>query len=239
MRAGLRGFAAALGLIITACAAHAAGDAVAGKTAFDNQCAACHTSVVGKNGFGPSLAGVVGRKSGTLAGYAYTPAMTHANLTWDAATLDQFLTSSTAKVPGTSMPVEIADEKTRADTIAYLATPGWGAVGGGKCCSSAEGAHAGCRSGQPAMNCCMPRPIPRAGSMPARIMPASVTSRSTRSPQRMPTNCAQRASIVRIRQARCKPIRWCTKASYISPSTTSRSRSTPPPAAKSGRILGR
>jgi alcohol dehydrogenase (cytochrome c) len=122
MRAGLRGFAAALGLIITACAAHAAGDAVAGKTAFDNQCAACHTSVVGKNGFGPSLAGVVGRKSGTLAGYAYTPAMTHANLTWDAATLDQFLTSSTAKVPGTSMPVEIADEKTRADTIAYLAT---------------------------------------------------------------------------------------------------------------------
>lgn len=102
--------------------AHAAGDAVAGKAAFENQCAACHTTVVGKNGFGPSLAGVIGRKSGTLAGYTYTPAMTHANLIWDATTLDQFLTNSTAKVPGTSMPVEIADETTRANAIAYLAT---------------------------------------------------------------------------------------------------------------------
>ena len=118
MRAG---FVVALTLLFAVSSAHAAGDAVAGKAAFENQCAACHTTVVGKNGFGPSLAGVVGRKSGTLAGYAYTPAMTHANLIWDATTLDQFLTNSTAKVPGTSMPVEIADETTRANAIAYLA----------------------------------------------------------------------------------------------------------------------
>jgi alcohol dehydrogenase (cytochrome c) len=122
MRTRFRQLIIVLGLLSATRAAHAAGDAVAGKVAFDNQCAACHTAVVGKNGFGPSLAGVVGRKSGTLAGYAYTSAMTHANLTWDAATLDQFLTNSTAKVPGTSMPVQIADEKTRADAIAYLAT---------------------------------------------------------------------------------------------------------------------
>ena len=122
MRTRFRQLTIVLGLLSATSAAHAAGDAVAGKVAFDNQCAACHTTVIGKNGFGPSLAGVTGRKSGTLAGYAYTPAMTHANLTWDAATLDQFLTNSAAKVPGTSMPVEIADEKTRADTIAYLAT---------------------------------------------------------------------------------------------------------------------
>ncbi len=118
MRAG---FVASLGMLFAGSSAHAAGDAVAGKAAFENQCAACHTTVVGKNGFGPSLAGVVGRKSGTLAGYAYTPAMTHASLTWDATTLNQFLTNSTAKVPGTSMPVEIADETTRANVIAYLA----------------------------------------------------------------------------------------------------------------------
>jgi alcohol dehydrogenase (cytochrome c) len=117
-----RRFTIVLGLVSAASAAHAAGDAVAGEVAFDNQCAVCHTNVIGKNGFGPSLARVTGRKSGTLAGYAYTPAMAHANLTWDAATLDQFLSNSTAKVPGTSMPVQIADEKTRADVIAYLAT---------------------------------------------------------------------------------------------------------------------
>ena len=91
MRSRFRQFTIVLGLLSVTSAAHAAGDAVAGRVAFDNQCAACHTSVIGKNGFGPSLAGVVGRKSGTLAGYAYTPAMTHANLTWDAATLDRIL----------------------------------------------------------------------------------------------------------------------------------------------------
>src|SRR3981081_3540964 len=115
-------FVVALALRFAGNCAQTAGDAVAGKAAFDNQCAACHTTVIGKNGFGPSLAGVVGRKSGTLPGYAYTPAMTHANLTWDATTLDQFLTNSASKVPGTSMPVEIADETTRANAIAYLAT---------------------------------------------------------------------------------------------------------------------
>ena len=46
--------------------AHAQGDAAAGKTAFANQCAVCHTVVVGKNGFGPSLAQVIGRHSGGL-----------------------------------------------------------------------------------------------------------------------------------------------------------------------------
>jgi alcohol dehydrogenase (cytochrome c) len=119
MRAG---FVVALTLLFAVSSAHAAGDAVAGKAAFENLCAACHTTVVGKNGFGPSLAGVIGRKSGTLAGYTYTPAMAHANLVWDAATLDQFLANSAAKVPGTSMPVEIADETTRANASAYLAT---------------------------------------------------------------------------------------------------------------------
>jgi cytochrome c2 len=68
------------------------------------------TTSVSPSGHRISTPGVVGRKSGTLAGYAYTPAMTHANLTWDATTLDHFLANSTAKVPGTSMPVEIADE---------------------------------------------------------------------------------------------------------------------------------
>jgi cytochrome c2 len=48
--------------------ARAEGDAAAGKTAFANQCAVCHTVIVGKNGFGPSLAQVIGRHSGALKG---------------------------------------------------------------------------------------------------------------------------------------------------------------------------
>jgi cytochrome c2 len=102
----------------------AQGDAAAGRTVFANQCASCHTTVPGKNGFGPSLAGVIDRKSGTLAGFRYSPAMAQAGLTWDQKTLDEFLTSSTKKVPGTSMPVALANADDRSNVIAYLETLG-------------------------------------------------------------------------------------------------------------------
>jgi alcohol dehydrogenase (cytochrome c) len=104
--------------------ATAAGDAAAGKTVFANQCSSCHTTEVGKNGFGPSLAGVFGRKAGGLAGFTYSPAMTSAGLIWDEKSLDEFLTSSTQKVPGTSMSVALPNASDRANVIAYLATLG-------------------------------------------------------------------------------------------------------------------
>ena len=104
--------------------ARADGDAAAGKTVFANQCSSCHTTEVGKNGFGPSLAGVSGRKAGSLAGFSYSPAMAQAGLTWDEKNLDEFLTSSTAKVPGTSMPVQLPSATDRANVIAYLKTLG-------------------------------------------------------------------------------------------------------------------
>ena len=104
--------------------ARAEGDAAAGKTVFANQCASCHTTEVGKNGFGPSLAAVVGRRAGRLAGFNYSPAMAQAELTWDEKTLDAFLTSSTKAVPGTSMSVALPNATDRANVIAYLETLG-------------------------------------------------------------------------------------------------------------------
>ena len=100
------------------------GNADAGKTVFENQCSSCHSIEPGKQSFGPSLAGVVGRQSGTLAGFTFTPAMMNAHLVWDAKTLDEFLTASTKKVPGTSMPVSLPNPAARADVIAYLGTLG-------------------------------------------------------------------------------------------------------------------
>jgi alcohol dehydrogenase (cytochrome c) len=104
--------------------ARAAGDATAGKTVFANQCAACHTVEAGKNGFGPSLAAVIGRKSGGLAGFSYSPAMAQAGLIWDDKNLDEFLAASTQKVPGTSMSVSLPNATDRANVIAYLETLG-------------------------------------------------------------------------------------------------------------------
>ena len=104
--------------------AHAAGDAAAGKAVFANQCATCHTIEAGKNGFGPSLAGVFDRKAGSLAGYNYSPAMAQSGLSWDEKTLDVFLTASTKEVPGTSMSVSLPNATDRANVIAYLETLG-------------------------------------------------------------------------------------------------------------------
>lgn len=104
-------------------AALAAGDAVNGGKLFA-QCRACHTTGAGeRNGLGPNLNGVVGAKSGTRAGYAYSPAMAKANLVWTPATLDKFLTRPSALVPGTKMAFAgVAAAKSRDDLIAYLTT---------------------------------------------------------------------------------------------------------------------
>src|SRR5262249_44595127 len=109
-------------VVLTATQALADGDATAGKTVFQTQCAACHSIEPGKQGIGPSLAGVVGRESGTLPGARFTPAMMNAHLTWDAKTLDEFLAAPTQKVPGTAMPVSVPNPTARADVIAYLGT---------------------------------------------------------------------------------------------------------------------
>lgn len=105
-----------------ATAAHAAGDADAGKKVF-SKCAVCHTAVAGKNGLGPSLFGVVGRPSATVAGYNYSDAMKAANKTWDEATLTAYLTDPKAAIPGNKMAFAgLPNPDDRANVIAYLAT---------------------------------------------------------------------------------------------------------------------
>lgn len=86
-------------------------------------CKACHSVEPGKTVIGPSLHGVFGRKAGSLAGASYSPAMAGSSLVWDAATLDAFLASPMAKVPGTRMTYAgQADPARRAAIIAYLKT---------------------------------------------------------------------------------------------------------------------
>jgi cytochrome c len=77
----------------------------------------------GQNKIGPSLFGVVGRKTGTVPGFNYSPANAGANLTWDPATLDKYLESPRAMMPGTKMTFGgVKDPEKRANLIAYLAT---------------------------------------------------------------------------------------------------------------------
>ena len=98
------------------------GDAAAGKQAFTTTCGACHSTEPGVNKIGPSLAGIDGSKSGTVAGYNFSPALKAANITWDEQTLDKFLENPSADVHGTKMVISVPNAEHRRDIIAYLKT---------------------------------------------------------------------------------------------------------------------
>ena len=99
-----------------------AGDAASGAKLFA-QCRVCHSVEPGKNGLGPSMHGVVGRKAGTLAGFNYSPAMKASGFVWSDAKLNDYLRAPMKSVPGTKMAFAgIADDKRRAEVIAYLDT---------------------------------------------------------------------------------------------------------------------
>lgn len=120
----LKSAATLAALALLALSTHAqAADPEAGARVFKAQCSACHVVEAGKNRIGPSLFGIVGRKSGQIEGFRYSAANKAANLTWDEATLDKYLTSPRTVVPGTIMTYAgLKNDTQRADLIAYLAT---------------------------------------------------------------------------------------------------------------------
>ncbi len=120
---------AAIGIIglvsFGASSAFAAGSAASGAKLFTaNICSACHAIAKGNpSPVGPNLFGVVGRKAGSLNGYAYSPAMKAAGLTWDEGTLVKYVMSPSIVVPANKMVFAgIKKEQDAEDVAAYLAT---------------------------------------------------------------------------------------------------------------------
>jgi cytochrome c len=110
---------AALAAILVAAPAPAA-DLGHGEEVF-RACAACHTEK--PDALGPSLKGVIGRKSAALEDFRYSNPMRRANLVWDEANLRQFLADPQGKVAGTRMPFGgLGDPKDIDDVVGYLAT---------------------------------------------------------------------------------------------------------------------
>src|SRR5262249_19861462 len=98
----------------------AAADVEHGKALYQT-CAACHTER--PHALGPSLKGVVGRKSAALEDFRYSNAMKRANLMWDDDNLRAYIQDPQAKVKGNRMPYGgLTDAKDVDDIIAYLKT---------------------------------------------------------------------------------------------------------------------
>ena len=113
--------AACLALSATAIAA-----APAGQTYFDQNCASCHTvDPALASRAGPGLFNVINRKAAGVPNFNYSDALAKAGAagkTWTREELDVFLRDPSKDVPGTAMPIGVADAKARAALIDYLAT---------------------------------------------------------------------------------------------------------------------
>ena len=118
----------AFGLIISAVllagSPAIAGDVDKGKKVF-KKCKACHTIKAGKHKVGPSLAGVVGRKAGSAAGYKKYKGMKDADWTWDEATLMVYLENPKKFVKSkgrkkTSMAFRLKKKADRENVIEFL-----------------------------------------------------------------------------------------------------------------------
>lgn len=95
-------------------------DVKAGERVFA-LCRSCHVLEEGVNRVGPSLYNVVGRKSGSVAGYSYSDANKNSGVTWTTDVLFEYLEDPKGFMPGTKMAFPgIKKEQDRANLIAYL-----------------------------------------------------------------------------------------------------------------------
>lgn len=85
-------------------------------------CAPCHSLEMDRNMTGPSLAGLWGRKAGSLPSFErFSDALKSSGIIWDDRSLDAWLADPDRMVPNNDMPFNgIKDAGDRADLLAFL-----------------------------------------------------------------------------------------------------------------------
>jgi cytochrome c len=115
-------FSAALLLIVSLVpqTAFAAPDKPKGDAVFRQRCQVCHSVDAKKpSSLGPTLAGVVGRKAGSLP-FSYSLAMKQSAVTWTRPNLDRYLSAPGKMIPGTRMVISVSNAADRAAVIEFL-----------------------------------------------------------------------------------------------------------------------
>ena len=108
------------GMIALAGQAAAQGDAAKGEKVY-KRCGGCHSLEAGKKKVGPSLAGLFGRKAGSVEKFKYSKSMASSDIVWDEETLDAYLKNPKKYIPKNKMAFRgLKKDQQRADLIAYL-----------------------------------------------------------------------------------------------------------------------
>jgi cytochrome c len=93
-------------------------NAADGKALFEKRCTGCHS--LEKNKEGPRLAGVFGRRAGSVADFSYSNELKSSKIMWDGPMLDRWLTNPDVVVPDNDMAFHVSNPRERADIIEFL-----------------------------------------------------------------------------------------------------------------------
>ena len=94
-----------------------------GQAAFNNHCRTCHSTKAGDNRLGPTLYKIFGAKAAAAPGYAiYSQGLRSSGITWDEATLENFIANPDAVIPNNNMKpyMGITDAAVRRKIIEFL-----------------------------------------------------------------------------------------------------------------------
>jgi cytochrome c len=89
-----------------------------GQELFERRCTGCHA--LDRDKEGPRLGGVYGRVSGSAPSFNYSDALKNARITWNAESLDKWLTDPEKLVPGNDMAFHVESAAERSEIIEYL-----------------------------------------------------------------------------------------------------------------------
>jgi cytochrome c len=110
--------ALSIALLLVFSASDTKADSLAGRATFEKRCGGCHSLDHDKEG--PRLAGVVGRKAGTVSGFPYSDAVKKSGVVWNEALLDKWLTDPESVVRDSDMAFRLESSVERAAIITFL-----------------------------------------------------------------------------------------------------------------------
>jgi cytochrome c len=92
-----------------------------GRQLFDRHCRTCHGGTgLADSPIGPNLAGIVGKKAGTQASGIHSQSAIDSGVVWDRESLRRFLSVPRREIPGSIMPVRVADPAELERLLDYL-----------------------------------------------------------------------------------------------------------------------